>query len=309
MLNPDSQNKNIDTDEFLQGPYIPISYLHGFLNFLCDNRHAIEIITYNDLAWLDSENNWPEDYRKEYIRWKRSISNGKRDANKIYVLIQHDVDAQPIRTKQIILDELARGLHSNIMVFAKRINRKKLRDENILIPTIYPIATKLLKEISYRKNFVIGYHCNAVERAMYDLAEAKTLFRNDIIYLRQYFNIDFFSAHGGVPGPEGLNNHHIEVPEEFQASPRWIHNGRSPSFDGNYSDGGINNPCHDPSIFDLRNFIRSWRPGGRYRVLLHPQYYGETIKIAPGQKGAAWYEEVMCNPKNAWDSVCLQKPS
>ena len=77
---------------------------------------------------------------------------------------------------------------------------------------------------------------------------------------------------------------------------RWVHNKWGPRFDGVYSDGGLGMPRYNVER-DLRKFVKTWKPGNRYRILLHPQYYGADHQ-AKGVNGADltgvdWYEDLV----------------
>jgi hypothetical protein len=143
------------------------------------------------------------------------------------------------------------------------------------------------------QGFVIGYHANAFEQAKFDRAKAEGIFRRDVEELNRKLRIRYFSAHGGTPGPDGLNNRDFPPPVDIAERLIWVHNGKTPWFSQNYSDGGINSPHRDPTKRDLRDFVRQWCPGGRYRVLTHPQYYHDPCGRSPRLSGAAWYEEVL----------------
>lgn len=206
-------------------------------------------------------------------------------------MIQHDVDTQPERTHNLLRYEAARGIPSNVMIFNRRVNRRKLAATGELEFTPYPIDFKLLRVLQ-AQGFVIGYHANAYEQAQYDEARAREIFLQDVDSLRRQIDIRFFSAHGGTPGPGELNNRDLRLPADMLRDLVWVHNGATPYFSLSYSDGGINSPRRDPAKRDLRDFVRQWRPGNRYRVLTHPQYYHDPCRRSPRLSGAAWYEEV-----------------
>lgn len=297
-----------------KGGYFPFEYHLGLLDYLSE-RSDIEVITYDDLAWTENvtmaawcadwfarrkadasviprANEWHE-YKQEYANWKRQLKTSKRDPNKIYVLLQHDVDSHSERTFPLLREEAARGVPSNVMIFAQRHSRKSLKEHGVIEFTDYPLDLDLLSRLETEYKFVIGYHCNAYEQSLYDLADAQCRMKRDIEVLEERFRIRYWSAHGGVPGPGGKNNNQIVPPREVTKKARWVHNGATPYFHATYSDGGLNNRSRDPKGRDLRDFVRSWKPGGRYRVLTHPQYYSSPPEYNEWLASAQWYREML----------------
>lgn len=293
--------------------YIPLSFYIDFLAFLDTHRDLIEVITYDDLEWGD-ERDPASCYAEEWKRWREALKDGRRDPQKIYVLLQHDVDSAPERTMNMLRWEDKYGIPSVSMIFNKRINRRLLQHRDRLQITDYALDIELMRDLECRR-FQIGYHCNAFERAHFDEARAVEVMREDIESLSQTFDIRIMSAHGGAPGPDGHNNRDLPFPADLAKRVRWVHNGHTPIFNANYSDGGINSPKRDPAKRDLRDFVRSWQPGNRYRILTHPQYYNDPCNISPRLAEAEWYEEVKAayeraEPGNAWANVSLNvRPS
>lgn len=287
-----------------RGAYFPLRYYVGFLEYLAANPDLFEVITYDDLAW-DGDFDFRRHYPHEHAMWKRRLSSSDR-AGKIHVLIQHDVDSRPERTHALLREESRLAIPSNIMIFNRRHDRKLLKHYGALGYTDYNIDTYHLQHLE-TLGFVVGYHTNAVEQAGWSLPNAIARFRDDLETLRAKFRIRYFSPHGGVPGPDGSNNRDIPIPEDVAKDVRWVHNGHTPRFDGNYSDGGINNPKRDIRTRDLRDFVRTWRRGGRYRVLIHPQYYDDTARPAENLSVAHWYREIFAecahNGASGWESV------
>jgi hypothetical protein len=121
---------------------------------------------------------------------------------------------------------------------------------------------------------------------------AAEIFREDVSALRVHHPIRFFSPHGGVPTADGRNNTSIEVPVDM-GDLIWVHNRNSASFKATYSDGGINNRARDPEMRDLINFVRRMKPGNRYRILTHPQYFCSVYREAPVLAESPWYREVL----------------
>ena len=292
-LNNMSSMNTVNTrtnDEFQQGGYFPLEYLVEFFEYL-KNKKNIEIITYADLAWSDRQDS-ETIYEAEKKNWQKQLKSGERDSNKIYVLIQHDVDSRPERSMQIIKEEINIGIPSNVMIFSRRHNRKELKINSVLQYTDYELDIDLLRQAEKEHGFVIGYHCNAYEQALYDLPTAQQRMIEDLNELRKTNTIKFWSAHGGVPGPEGKNNNKIIPPKQVEEETIWVHNGAGPYFDGNYSDGGLNNKKRDPKNRNLRDFVATWQPGKRYRILTHPQYYNSPPQYNEWLGTAEWYKKL-----------------
>lgn len=57
--------------------------------------------------------------------------------------------------------------------------------------------------------------------------KALSIFEQDVAELRRSFRLDFFSPHGGTPGPGGMNNHDLSIPPSLASSIRWVHIPRS----------------------------------------------------------------------------------
>lgn len=278
------------SDEFQQGGYFPLEYFVEFIKFL-KNKENIELITYADLAWQESQGT-ESIYEVEKRNWQKQLKSGERDPKKIYVLLQHDVDSRPERSMRVIQEEAALGIPSNVMIFARRHNRKELKNSSTLQYTDYELDADILKQVEQEHGFIIGYHCNAYEQALYDLPVAQQRMIDDINELRKDYTIKFWSAHGGVPGPNGNNNNTIVPPKQVIEDTLWVHNGATPFFDGNYSDGGLNNKNRDPKNRNLSDFVATWRPGKRYRILTHPQYYNSPPQYNEWLGTAEWYQSI-----------------
>ena len=143
------------------------------------------------------------------------------------------------------------------------------------------------------KGYIIGYHLNAVEQSLHNLKLAEKIFRNDIKQLNKIYNIKYFSAHGGVRNKDNINNHSFRY--KYQRDLIWVHNRISAKFEKTFSDGGINNSNKwvDPESRSLIKFVKDMKPGKRYRILLHPQYYDKTIRHNKLLKKYNWYNEVV----------------
>ena len=252
----------------------PFKYLLDFMRFL-KSTDRFNIVTYDDFDWqydLDSK----EIYKREFRIWTRAKKESEDLSNKISVLLQFDVDGLPQITSRIVREMMKLDVPANIMLFTQRINRKLFADSGILEGTDYPIDDELFLK-AQSNGFVIGYHTNAVERAGHDLNKAVGIFRQDLDDMRRRFpGLRFFSPHGGVRSASGLNNNDLpfnEVVNE-ELGTFWVHNRHAPSFAGGFSDGGSVLRANDPNRINLRASVKQWRIGNRYRVLLHPQFYG-----------------------------------
>lgn len=291
------------------GGYFPLDFYVDFLEYL-RSRDEIVFITYEDLAWQEGDSH-DRDYQKEWKAWRQRLRSGDLDPNKIYMLLQHDVDRLPQRSIDVLRQEQRLGIPSNVMVFHRRISRQHLQRTGELLYTEYELDHEFLRHLQDEHGFVIGYHCNAYERALFDPDEARKIFREDVRVLRQWSRIRYFSPHGGTRDPQGQSNSTLRPPEDLLDSVKWVHNGHSVRFDGQYSDGGLNNPRRDPEERDLRDFVRSLRKGKRYRILTHPQYYCRQCRHSPRMAGTRWYEEVLSlyasgGERSAWDQVELR---
>lgn len=289
--------------------YFPFEYFIDFLKFLRENDDVIEIITYDDLLWGD-DYDYVHHYPQEHNNWKDQLKKGIRDDQKIYVLLQHDVDSAPERTMAILRKEERFRIPSNVMIFNRRINRRHMQKTGELIYTEYAVDYNYLRRLQNESRFVIAYHSNAFDQALFNKERALRIFEDDVKALREHFNILYFSPHGGVHSPTGLVNHDLPMPESLKSSLRWVHNRNNVRFDGEFSDGGINSPKRDPAKRDLRDFVRKWEKGKRYRILIHPQYYNAPCSPSPRMAGTSWYDDLLgfyASKKQgtAWDEVQL----
>lgn len=291
--------------------YIPFGYLEGFLRFIANSHDVIEVLTYRDLDWggdWDYEAGYPGERRA----WMESLRSGRRDPRKIYVFLQHDVDSAPDRTMEALRVEEELGLRSNVMIFSRRIDRRHYRETGELLYTPYIEDRSTLKALE-AKGFVVAYHCNAYERSRFSKAEAEQIMTHDVADLSRDFAIDFMSAHGGPPDSAGKSNNSLELPPALSRRIRWVHNGHSIHVDGGFSDGGLNSGRRQADSFDLRRFVQAMRPGGRYRILVHPQYYSDDVDPNPNLR-SAWYEEALqahaARPRrNVWNNTKLNSRS
>lgn len=285
--------------------YFPLQFYVDFLEHL-RGREEIQFITYDDLAWQPNDS-YEKNYRGEFRAWKKRLRHGELDPDKIYVLLQHDVDRLPELTMTVLREEQRLGVPSNVMIFHRRISRRHLRETGELLYTDYDLDVAHLRRLQDEHRFVIGYHCNTYERAVFDPGRAREIFREDVATLRQWFHVRYFSPHGGARDMKGQSNSSLMPPEELMTSLRWVQNCHGPRFDGQYSDGGLNNPRRDPEKRDLRDFVRTFRKGDRYRILTHPQYYCcDQCEPSPRMAGTRWYDDLLAlyaegSGRSAWD--------
>ncbi|MDB4470722.1 hypothetical protein N9063_00400 [Deltaproteobacteria bacterium] len=290
MLDHSGNSKVLDTEGL---GYIPFGYYSDFLRYLRKNRRLIKVITYDDLDWGD-DYNYENSYAKEWAIWNRKLKEGELNPNKIYVLIQHDVDRVPDRTLAVLHEEERFSIPSNVLLFNRRIDRHHYQETGELLYTDYDIDFDEYKRLK-KKRFVFGYHSNALDQALFDVDQAQEIFTADVAALNEKLGggVRFFSPHGGLRSPEGLTNNSLQMPHVLQNSVRWVANKRTVRFNASYSDGGINSLSRDPAKRDLRDFVSSWKPGNRYRVLTHPQYYTTPCGESPRLSGTEWYEGVL----------------
>jgi len=269
---------------------LPFEYIVGFLKFLKKNNDIIEVITYDDLPWGD-DYDYENKYKKEFENWQQQLASGDRDKNKIYVLLQQDIDSNPKMNMEVMKAQAELGVRSTFMLFADRVDRKKI-SEGIVEFTDYPLDLSAMQRLEIEKGFLFGYHSNAFEKALFDREKALDIFVDDVKRLRQHFKVNYFSAHGGARGPNGEINRDLGMPLSLKDI-RWVHNGGSPIFASSYSDGGYGSPLYGLRDRDLRSFVALWEPGRRYRVLTHPQYYQTPWKPAEFYVGQPWYDDIL----------------
>ena len=283
--------------------YFPLQFYVDFLKHLKE-REDVQFVTYDDLAWQEGDA-YEQNYAAEFAAWKKKIRRGELDSDKVYVLLQHDVDRLPELTMNLLRQEQCLGIPSNVMIFNRRIEWRHLQETGEILYADYDLDLPFLRRLQDKHGFVIGYHSNAYEAAMFDPQRARVIFQEDVSALRQWFDIRYFSPHGGAKDPQGRSNSALTPPDELMNSLRWVHNRYTVRFDGNYSDGGLNDPRIDPATRDPRNFVRALRKGKRYRILTHPQYYRDGCKPKPAMVGTPWYDEVLAlyaagSGKSAW---------
>lgn len=296
--------------------YLPFEMLADFLR--AGTRRGVRFLLYSDFEWNNDYN--PDTmYRGEFQSWtKKTLARPIRWGSSLNYLLQFDIDAEPERGMYAIeLCGLA-GVRTNVMVFNRRVNRQRLREEREVAFTDYPLNIDLMSRLFEQGLIEIGYHCNAVEQSKWDLGAALKIFKNDVAQLRNSFPaLRFFSAHGGVPGPDGKNNNSLCIDEELQSSLdlRWVHNSRSPSFSSAYSDGGFSNRSRPASRLDLVKFVMSTMDGTRHRILIHPQYFAypdeplNLQNVPPQVLASGWYQEIIHHYRPSESSRLFSAPS
>jgi len=294
-VNPFDEFPDVESDTDVpadRGAYFPLRYVTDFFDFLKEHRSKIEVLTYADFPWEGNRHDVLDNYMCERKAWARQLETGERDKTKAYVLIQYDVDSNPHRAMELLAHPSHDGIRANVMLFNRRIDRRRYKATGEVAYTRYELDEDLLRGRE-AEGHVIGYHANAYEQADYDQDKALDIFEQDVNALSERFTIRFFSAHGGVPGPDGRNNHDLAFPEHLRERLVWVHNRRTMRFDGQFSDGGHNSPKRDPLQRDLRDFVRTFKPGKRYRILLHPQYYDAEPRLSRRYRGTPWYDKLM----------------
>jgi hypothetical protein len=287
---------------------LPFEYIVGFLKFLKRNNDIIEVITYDDLPWED-DYNYKNQYAKEFENWNQQLACGKRDKQKIYVLLQQDIDSDPARSMEVMKEQAELGIPSTFMLFADRVDRQKI-SEGIVEFTDYPLDFPKMQHLETERGFIFGYHSNAFEKGLFNRQKALEIFADDVKRLQQHFRVNYFSAHGGARGLNGEINRDLDIPSSLLNEIRWVHNGGSPIFASSYSDGGYGSPLYGLRDRDLRSFVATWKPGKRYRILIHPQYYATPWKPAEFYVGQVWYDEILnhtrMNPgSSVWEEFKL----
>lgn len=273
--------------------YASVFPLDGYLAFLDVLRERdVSVITYDDL--FAGSDDWDHEscYEREFRRWHAE----RRDPERIYLLIQHDVDFVPEFTQRIVALEAAAGVRSNVFLFHE-INRD--------IPAGSPYDDRPYDvdhayfRVAEEAGFVVGYHQNAIARAGTSVADATACFRDDVAALRRHHAIDYFCPHGG-PGRtiDGrlYRNFDLDIPAELRGTLRWVYNRYGVRFSKRYSDGGLRR-IDDPNRLaglDLLAFARSLQPGQRAFALIHPQLWGYNVQPSynPHLATQPWYRDL-----------------
>jgi hypothetical protein len=179
------------------------------------------------------------------------------------IIMQHDADNIPSRTLNVMRLEQKNNLTSSNYFFSEHAENED-----------YSYDISALKELE-NQGFEIGYHLNAFERANYDITRAKALVNHDLAKLGKDFNITSYVPHGGLAGKDGINNDnypHIGALKDLL----WAYNGKCILKEYTWSDGGVRTNKHIP--IDPRQFVTQLKQGTRAVMLMHPQYYGESLR-------------------------------
>lgn len=278
----------------------PLQWYEQFLQLIVDLD--IQTITYKDL--FQDIDDWGHEagYEKEFENWSRKT----RKRKKTYLLLQHDIDNNPFFTKRIVAMEQRYGVRSNIFIFRERFSK---HDKN----PAYDVDRKFFQD-AQEQGFVIGYHQNAFALAGFDMEKAIKRYKEDVDYLRQYYNIDFVVPHGGagieIDGKR-LTNCDVPIPDNFKSNLRWVYNRYGVKFADRWSDGGLRKTRDLKRIegFDLvGKFLPSLKPGTRNYCLTHPQRWGYNVDPDqnPMLAEQAWYKDV-CS-KYLIPNKCAKSP-
>ena len=239
----------------------------SFLTLL-NARGDVSFITYDDFDWRD-DNDYQNSYPEEWARWRERQRRIPPRHRKVEVLLQHDTDSGPKETLAMMRLEEAFGAVSSVMTFARRplkIGEAPVED--------YAIDWDALREFQ-QKGFVVGYHCNAYQVTHFQRDRVAQEFSADLERLNtRGLRTDYFTVHGGKSGPDGASNSSFDYPALTGSPVRWVNTRFSPRFDGYFSDGGSGTAMTgDLRLSKLTAFVAQMRPGCRYRLLIHPQYF------------------------------------
>ena len=295
-----TDDNDLDTKS---GAYFPLVYLTQLYDFLNAKKDLYNIINYDDLKWEESDES--KHYDREWENWKQHVSSNHQMQHKIHILIQYDVDSFAWRTNQLLKHPSHKGIKANVMIFKDRINRLKLQHLHEVAFTKYDIDIDFLKA-NQNKEVLVGYHTNAYEKSNHEMYLAQNIFEQDIEALREHFEIRYFSAHGGIPDKNGVNNNQIKLSNLKNLNIKRVHNGGGPRFHGVYSDGGHFSERLNPEERDLRDFFKTMQSGHRYRILIHPQYYCNDFEVSPRYSGTEWYDKMLNDNYNCCNLWLLE---
>ena len=197
------------------------------------------------------------------VQWLHRKIRGVQPSFPPVVLLQHDADHTPYKTVDLMEYERSLGIRSSAYFFYKQNLSDRWEP--------YTLDIHRLQSLE-KIGFEIGYHLNAYELADYDLDKAFDLIRQDLDFLQKHFQITSFVPHGGIPGPDGINNQMIPysgVLRQYQ----WPYHLRGLKHDYYWSDGSIGSE----SLQDPREMIRKLEHDQRMMFLMHPQYYGDEL--------------------------------
>lgn len=285
----------------------PLLWYKRFLEEI--RKRKIEILTYDDLLADSNDRDYRNCYPREFREWhlhnhrqrgriERVLTRSRIDrplrrrGNRVFLLIQHDVDSLPIFTKRMVAMEAEHGIRSNIFIFRHRYTG---------LPKLgpYNVDCEFFKNAE-RAGFVIGYHQNALHLAGFDVERATKQFYDDVMYLRNYFAVKYFCPHGGESRSVNgriLHNADVPIPQELQDAIQWVSNRYGLRFSWRWSDGGLR------SIRDIKRlrgldiieeFVKKMEAGKRYFLLIHPQLWGFNVNMNynPLLAEQPWYQAV-----------------
>lgn len=186
-----------------------------------------------------------------------------RARHPLTVILQHDADRLPGKTQAVMELEKEMGVISSNFFFVN-----DAYDDGDQYDLDIPVLQAL-----ERTGFEIGYHLNAYELSEYDAARAQEIAERDVAWFREHFDLRTYVPHSGNKSDAGLNNEHFPQSGILKEL-IWAYNRRGILNDFGWSDGaaGLWATPGDP-----REFARSVPDGARIFMLMHPQYYGETL--------------------------------
>jgi hypothetical protein len=247
-------------------PHLAFDYLSGLVRWLSTSDY--KVMSYNDLSGRFKHGEEGDEFQRWIVE--------STESNEKAVLLQYDVDARADITANLLKTHIEYKVPANVMVFKEKIFDWKLKREGIIeVDETYNLDYKILQAFE-KMGGVVGYHCNAFDRSGGDMEKAIEIFHEDIKELRKYFNIKFFSMHGGHVTKEGKCNGNMAItPYLKELGLTWVHNGHSVYFHSNWADGSASNPNYRKESSDTLDFILSTKIGERTRLLFHPQYYND----------------------------------
>lgn len=270
------------------GCVFPLGWYESLLQEI--QQRGIVALTYSDLFAHSDDRDWENCYEREFKHWHEHI----RDPQATYLLIQHDVDFVPDFTKRMVALEALYGIRSSIFVFNRFVD--EIPADSPYDDSPYVVDHEFFTAMQQR-GFVIGYHQNALSVTK-NLEDATQQFANDVMALREHYDIRYFCPHGGraveIDGRR-LHNFDVPVPDVLRDSLRWVYNRYALRYSGRFSDGGlrrVNDPQHLQRL-NLAGFLNALEPGRRYFALIHPQLWGYNINRAynPALSEQQWYQQ------------------
>ena len=247
-------------------PQLAFDYISGLVRWLAESDYTL--MSYNDLAE-------PVSYGRESSEFQHWIDNALERKEKA-ILLQYDVDARPDVTAALMKTHIEYGVPGNAMIFNKKIFDWKLKQKGIVeYDADYTLDFETFEDFQ-KSGGVIGYHCNAFDRAAGNMEHAIEIFHQDVTELRKHIDLKFFSMHGGHVTENGGCNARMDIaPYLDSLGMTWVHNGHSLYFHSNWADGSASNPRYRRESNDPLDFILSTNTGQRSRLLFHPQYYND----------------------------------